>query len=269
MADTIPHFHKVALDTVLFKGRVDAYFCFLKAEKIAHVLSVLADSAAADAKGQLHTLCHDAALLPASIARSAAGDTEQGSVLAQLFALLSMVHLADTQGVLARQTAQIIATEYEGLIARFSSSLRVSPFVSAADFALPELPHADAPLGLRVSDRLSATVSQNGNADAEHKRHIRDTRSVEQSTPPGHARPAGLVTKEQQARLEKIQKVVFEKGRVSIKDISAVVRGCSEKTIQRELSVLISRGVVQKVGERRWSVYMPTMGVSTRGTQVD
>jgi hypothetical protein len=42
---------------------------------------------------------------------------------------------------------------------------------------------------------------------------------------------------------------------LSIKDISAVIKDCSEKTIQRELISFISLGVVKRTGERRWSMY--------------
>ena len=49
--------------------------------------------------------------------------------------------------------------------------------------------------------------------------------------------------------------LIKDKGRVSIKDITLVVRGVSEKTIQRELQGLIDAGRVAKLGERRWSTY--------------
>jgi hypothetical protein len=42
---------------------------------------------------------------------------------------------------------------------------------------------------------------------------------------------------------------------LTIKDISHVIRDCSEKTIQRELIDLIELRVVKKIGERRWSKY--------------
>lgn len=41
----------------------------------------------------------------------------------------------------------------------------------------------------------------------------------------------------------------------SIKDIASFIKGCSEKTVQRELSLLIAKGLIKKVGERRWSRY--------------
>lgn len=43
--------------------------------------------------------------------------------------------------------------------------------------------------------------------------------------------------------------------RITVKDVSAVVTGCSEKTLQRELLALVAQGVLVKEGERRWSTY--------------
>ena len=37
----------------------------------------------------------------------------------------------------------------------------------------------------------------------------------------------------------------------------AQLLACSEKTIQRELNILIERGLIRREGERRWSVYLP------------
>ncbi len=42
---------------------------------------------------------------------------------------------------------------------------------------------------------------------------------------------------------------------LTIKDVSSFIKGCSEKTIQRDLVDLIQKGVLKKVGERRWSKY--------------
>jgi hypothetical protein len=52
-----------------------------------------------------------------------------------------------------------------------------------------------------------------------------------------------------------ILNLLKKKKDLTIKDISEVIRDCSEKTIQRELIALIENGVVEKKGERRWSRY--------------
>jgi hypothetical protein len=42
---------------------------------------------------------------------------------------------------------------------------------------------------------------------------------------------------------------------LTIKGFTAVIKDCSEKTIQRELLSLVGSGVLKKEGERRWSTY--------------
>ena len=45
------------------------------------------------------------------------------------------------------------------------------------------------------------------------------------------------------------------KSGLGIKDFSLVLKDCSEKTIQRELLLLVQKNVLKKEGERRWSKY--------------
>ena len=50
---------------------------------------------------------------------------------------------------------------------------------------------------------------------------------------------------------------LFVKGvDVSIKDIAARIKGCSEKTIQRELNALLYDNIIERIGEKRWSRYI-------------
>ncbi len=57
------------------------------------------------------------------------------------------------------------------------------------------------------------------------------------------------------SRKERVLDVIREKGQATIKDISEVIKDCSEKTIQRELVDLITDNVIVRFGERRWSKY--------------
>jgi hypothetical protein len=71
----------------------------------------------------------------------------------------------------------------------------------------------------------------------------------------GHIKDIMLSDKPIKDRQEAILSVIKSRGRASIKDISTIIRGVSEKTVQRELLTLISVGKVSKQGERRWSTY--------------
>jgi len=56
-------------------------------------------------------------------------------------------------------------------------------------------------------------------------------------------------------RQEAIISVIKSRGESSIKDLTGVIKGCSEKTIQRELLLLVDKGILTRTGERRWSRY--------------
>jgi len=57
-------------------------------------------------------------------------------------------------------------------------------------------------------------------------------------------------------RREDILNIIKQKGNVSVKDISNIIKDTSEKTIQRELISMVEEKLLLKEGERRWSRYM-------------
>ncbi len=56
-------------------------------------------------------------------------------------------------------------------------------------------------------------------------------------------------------RRRKIQEIISSKGDVTIKDIATRITNCSEKTLQRDLVRLIKDNVIEKEGDKRWSIY--------------
>lgn len=59
-----------------------------------------------------------------------------------------------------------------------------------------------------------------------------------------------------QSRRDQILALFVKGVDVSIKDIAARIKGCSEKTIQRELNALLYDNVIERIGEKRWSRYI-------------
>jgi hypothetical protein len=228
MPDKGKKFHEFALKSILFKGRGDWYFCYLKAERIAHVLAVLEQKGAHG--HALQDILHDASALPQTVARLAAGELEPAFVLADVFGLLSGVRLASTQGAISTEQAFIIAKEYEGLAERLMQGSHPSPFISAEDFYVPEL-STQGPFSL-----------------PQAVKDIKDNRMSFSSKGQNEG---------ESDRASRILQYIKEKKSASIKDIAAVVRDCSEKTIQRELTALIDKGLIKRIGERRWSQYLP------------
>jgi hypothetical protein len=234
------NFHELAVESILFKGRSDWYFCFLKSEKIAHVLALLAQKSDPH-KGDFEDLVRSAGNLPHAIAHFAAGEMEPALVLADVFSLLSSVRLSATRGMLSQENALILGQEYEQIAEKIAAENRLSPFLSAQDLSVPDIPQppSGAQLMAPVSD-FSAPFIQNSVKD-NSKGHI--GQNVKRQSQAGSE------------RMTLILDFVKKNNGVSIKDIASVVRNCSEKTIQRELTSLIRRGLVYREGERRWSLY--------------
>jgi hypothetical protein len=63
------------------------------------------------------------------------------------------------------------------------------------------------------------------------------------------------VIKDKNNRQDIIKEMLKGGVKLTIKDFAQKIKGCSEKTIQRELIVMLTSGVLKKEGERRWSKY--------------
>ncbi len=72
---------------------------------------------------------------------------------------------------------------------------------------------------------------------------------------PGQSVPQGRQDGQLSDRQQIIIKELRNKGQLTVKDLADKIKGCSEKTIQRELLSLVGSGVLKKEGERRWSRY--------------
>jgi len=240
-------FHEFALQSALFKGRSDWYFCYLKAEKVAHVLAILS-STSSEHGGSLRELAHTASKLPESVVRFAADEIERSNVLADIFALLSAVRFVSTVGGIGKENALLLIEEYEQLAQKIGNSSRPSPFVSSDDFSLPPLPEH--------KNLTSSPARLNGFSVSGSSVSLKD-KSKGRTISKGQK----LDSKEKQGRMSQILDVIRKQKGASVKDISAVVKNYSEKTIQRELALLIKQGLVRKEGERRWSIYIPVSGI--------
>jgi hypothetical protein len=228
MPDNSKKFHEFALKSILFKGRPDWYFCYLKTERIAHVLWIIIGAG----EGRGEELAARAAELPGSVAYLAAGEADAAAVLADIFALLADIRMAISEELFNKETGAILCKEYEEVAQRLVAGSHPSPFLTADDFRITPLPELEAP-------HVAAVIK-----DIGHKR-MSDSMSDKMSD------------KQPSERMSLILDFIKKNKRSSIKDIAVVVKGCSEKTIQRELMELIRLGLVRKEGERRWSVYVP------------
>lgn len=68
-------------------------------------------------------------------------------------------------------------------------------------------------------------------------------------------------------RKQRILDVVQQRASATIKDFSAVITGCSEKTVQRLLLEMVKNNVLKRSGTRRWSRYSIASEPEDKGKQ--
>jgi hypothetical protein len=99
------------------------------------------------------------------------------------------------------------------------------------------------PIGHNMSDRMSYTKPY----DRGISKGVGTTPRVSNSQ---NKRTAGG-----EERKKNILKLAKESGSVTVREVTNIIKDCSEKTIQRDLMTLVNDGVLRKVGDRRWSRY--------------
>lgn len=209
----------------VFEKDIRRVFIYKKAERLAKAIHLITPAFAESVslRNRIDAIAIglvDSAILPSGSARTA--------LSRELLALSSVLGMARTGGFLSQMNAEIISREAHILLQE------------VAGYEEPRLFLDEAPTLSKISKLQSSNQKEPKQiskvARQVDKGHIKDTNAIKD-------------------RRESIMSVIRGKKRASIKDISTLIRGVSEKTIQRELIALIKEGAVSKEGERRWSVY--------------
>ena len=168
-------------------------------------------------------------------------------VQAKVLELVSLLEISSIGGLISNMNFSILKQEYVSLIDTFNSFSSVPK-----DTYQPSIPRAffDVPKN-QLSSQIERDTTYAGNPifpTGESKMSFTGTKSVDS---------VGAVKDnfKRTTRQNTILSLLRKKKELTIKDISDVIKNCSEKTIQRELISFIEAGVVKRIGERRWSKY--------------
>ncbi len=222
--------------TNVFEKDIRRVFIYKKAERLAKAIHLItpAFSESVSLRNRIDEIAIglvDAAILPSGTARMA--------LSRELLALSSVLSIARTGGLLSSMNAEVIAHEAHVLLQEVAAYEEPRLFLDEA----PTLSGIAKKAFSQESRERSGGAPRNQAASkpaSTHKGHIKDIEGTE----------GGI-----KDRREAILSVIKNKQKASIKDISTLIRGVSEKTIQRELLTLIALGRIEKQGERRWSTY--------------
>lgn len=154
----------------------------------------------------------------------------------ELLALSSVLAIARSGGLLSAMNADVIAREAHQLLQEI------------ATYEEPRLFLDDAPT---LAGIFKAT---SGNTAHTTPRAVAAAPHVARPVVKDNKGPVSDKA-ENTSRRTAILDVLKTKGPVHIKEISTVIRGVSEKTIQRELALLVAEGTIKRAGDRRWTTY--------------
>lgn len=176
------------------------------------------------------------------------------SLLALVRECISLTRLLHLAGYVSDQNGTILTNALDELGQFLSGSQRSAlsdgiqlsrdDFIPAQAQALggdrlPIAPSVRAPrLGIREAQRGVANTRE----EQKPKQVVR---------PPGRS----VQTEVHGERRRMILHLLGRGQRLGIKDIASQMVGCSEKTVQREVSALVHDKIVLKEGEKRWSSY--------------
>lgn len=234
----------------VFEKDIKRVYIYKKAERLAKAIYVIAPAfrqspSLFERVSRVSVALVDAAILPPSASREA--------LSRELLALSSILSIARSSGMLSAMNADLIGREAHLLLEEVAGY--EEPRVSLPEnVSLAELAKVAAP-AFSVARTIQTPAFDRGNTIArpaatadskgQNKGHIKDNAQ----------NGSDAREPKKNDRREAILEVLRSKGPSYIKDLSTVIRDVSEKTIQRELQVLVNEGVVSRTGERRWTTY--------------
>lgn len=169
---------------------------------------------------------------------------------------LSVLEVAHLAGLISEMNYHILKYEFENLIHRVESDGNMG---NAKGLIFSDK-FFDIPEELKINripnevDKQKNEIPNRESFDKGHNTSVSDRLSFRKNN--DHLnKAADPKKKDKNNRQELIISLLKKNNELGIKDFTLSIKDCSEKTIQRELVTLVSKGLVNKTGEKRWSRY--------------
>ncbi len=148
--------------------------------------------------------------------------------------IISFLNISQASGLISSMNSGIIIGEIESLMEFFNKSILENSAVKM---------HSS---GYILSDSFFNT--DNNESPLKDKGDSLKTLNTPKNK-------AIIIKDKKNNRQESIINLLKKDSNLTIKDFVKVIKDCSEKTIQRELINLVEKGLIKRIGERRWSTY--------------
>lgn len=192
-------------------------------------------------------------------------DKHIASSLSRVHEVISFIEIAYTIGFISDMNTHILKREFTVLIAELESyKSKDKHFTFTLDETMFDVPQesisdiSDYSKNSGIKSTLSVFDSSSVIKDISkptEKRTTINTMSLIKRHPMSNSNTNKIDRSERIISILRSLSSKTGKPEISIKDISSEFTDCSEKTIQRELNDLVSKGQIKKSGAKRWSKY--------------
>ncbi len=170
---------------------------------------------------------------------------------------ITFLNVALIGGLVSPMNHSILIREIESIASLIKE--RVAEDTSRAGYVLSDafFKTDELPFRSNASNASGASNSSQGQQQLQQQSPASSARNVlDKQLQDKHRDESAVAIKDKKNdRQSQIILLLKKDSNLTIKDFAKVVHDCSEKTIQRELLELVDKGIVKKVGERRWSRY--------------
>lgn len=143
--------------------------------------------------------------------------------------IISLLDISSTALIISKMNADIVTKELNALLDLINNTIKndidLSGYILSDSYFATDVPDVNGTVKESITPKNNEKVSVDINKNTKKDRQ------------------------------ESIIGLLRTQSGLTIKDFVKVIKDCSEKTIQRELTTLVEKGLVKKSGERRWSTY--------------
>lgn len=173
------------------------------------------------------------------------------SVASSISELVSLIEICHFAGFISEMNYSVLKKELISLAVNLDTREKNQKSVNNLFFG-------EEFFGVKLPEQSNLNTEKSINS---YKGHMSDIKDIVNRT---NIQQKKLIVKRHESILPKADKNERQKDiietlkkykELGVADFKPIIKNCSEKTIQRELLGLVAKGVLKKVGERRWSRY--------------
>lgn len=166
--------------------------------------------------------------------------------------IVGLLNVAKNAGLVSEMNHNIISKEFNNLLEKEIGIPDLMRLPEAVEKIVPKSESSSIVAPERHEERKTSYLPEVTDRMTERvEKSVRDIKVYKTHS----ENNGGAVALKKNGRQTAIFSLLKKKGEIMIKDVSPMIPGVSEKTIQRELLSLVKQGVLRKEGEKRWSKY--------------